>query len=510
MIASSANKLQKCCFEIVNGAMRYGKYRYVVAAVLAFNILLIYNPFIKLRLNPFKLSTYRGHHEPWILSDFNLSSEESVVGINLHNGTITTRPKSSPYHPTDLSLYPELGPPKRKPLLNIHDYDFNGPYVGWPLGRVCNETKQTPGLVFLCDNNSGGIGNIRNFILTCIRYAIQAGASGLVLPKIQQRSDKNLANIFTTGFRPFYYFFDEQHFKYAMSTFCPQIVLYDEVTDIPNATHLKQIVNFYPKSLNIDFDGCDERGVNRHLDKFRLKFDQWLLKKNYSINADEPATVRLKWATFFEWPIYRDGPEFANTFGDLLRIRSDIRQLAAATIRELSISMGLKPNPYAIEASFLGAHLRTESDALSFWPKFDQQSDGYLNAAKTRKLDYIYLASGNMTDSRRFTARALKMYDIKVFTKNDLLQGQEELAALQSLSWDQQGLVDYLVLQKSKYFTGCSFSSFAMNVAVKRHSMTDGIYTRQWISPGDKYSWLVGPFESWYGDWMFMLECLWP
>ncbi|KHJ35131.1 putative alternative oxidase [Erysiphe necator] len=504
------NKLLKRCFEILNGAFQYGKYRYIFAAVLAFNILLIYNPFITSHSNPFKLSTYRKYQDPWVLSDFNFSIEGSETVVEFHNSTKTTRPNPRPYNPTDISMYPELRPHIGKSMLNIHDYDFNGPYVGWPLGRVCNETKQIPGLVFLCDNNSGGIGNIRNFILTCIRYAIHAGASGLVIPKIQQRSEKDLSNIFTTGFKPFYYFFDEPHFKYAMSSFCPQIVLYNEVTDIPNAERLKTIVDFYPKSLNIDFDGCDERGVNRHLDKFRLKFDQWLEKKNIVISLDEPATVRLKWATFFEWPIYRDGPEFANTFGDLLRIRSDIRQLAAATIKELSISMGLKPNPSVIEANFLGAHLRTESDALPFWPKFDQQSDGYLNEAKTRELNYIYLASGNSTDSQRFANRALEMHNIKVYTKNDLLHGKEELAALRSLSWDQQGLVDFLVLQKSTFFTGCSFSSFAMNVAVKRHSMTEGIYTRQWSNPGDRFSWLVGPFESWYGDWMFMFECLWP
>ena len=72
---------------------------------------------------------------------------------------------------------------------------------------------------------------------------------------------------------------------------------------------------------------------------------------------------------------------------------------------------------------------------------------------------------------------------------------------------DQQALVDFLLLTKSDHFTGCSFSSFAMNIAFKRHLMVDGIRTRQWKSPGDEFSTLVGRFESWYGGWMFMYEC---
>ena len=107
-------------------------------------------------------------------------------------------------------------PPTAPRKLSLADYDFNGPYIGWPLARACNETKWQPGLVFVCDNNSGGIGNIRNFILTCIRYGIEAGASGIIMPRIQRRSEENLANIFTTGFQPFGYFFDEKHFTDSM------------------------------------------------------------------------------------------------------------------------------------------------------------------------------------------------------------------------------------------------------------------------------------------------------
>ena len=96
-----------------------------------------------------------------------------------------------------------------------------------------------------------------------------------------------------------------------------------------------------------------------------------------------------------------------------------------------------------------------------------------------------------------------------VTTKLELLKG-DDLQQLTDLTWDQQALVDYLILTKSTHFTGCSFSSFTMNIAFKRHLMTAGIHTRPWKSPGDEFTTLIGRFERWFDDWMFMYECMWP
>jgi len=360
----------------------------------------------------------------------------------------------------------------------------------------------------VCDNNSGGIGNIRNFILTCIRYGIDAGATELIIPRIQRRAEHDLANIFTGGFHPFEYFFDKEHFMDSMSTYCPQMRVRNDTSNVPHADKLLALTEFYPKDLNVDSDGCDARGVNRHLDMFRPKFNGWLRSKRVP-TAAEPVSVRFKWATFFEWPTHRDGPEFSNTFGDLLRIRKDIRELAAMTLSEMEKFAGVTPQPPKLVAPFLGIHLRTESDALGFWPSFDEQSDGYLATGKNRNLVHAYLACGDAKEADRFRVKAGETTKLQVATKLDLLKGAD-LERLMNLSWDQQGLVDFLVLSKSAHFTGCSFSSFAMNIAFKRHVMTRGVNSLQWKSPGDAYSSLIGRFESWYGDWMFMYECMWP
>ena len=506
--------VQKPASEMINGVLRikWWKYRYVVPAALVVNVVLVNHFFFDSSFTEF----IRPPPPP---------GSEAALGQKPApppNGAIPPKPSLAsepavaeptysytPPAPLQEVMALDKVPPTAPRKLSLADYDFNGPYIGWPLARACNETKWQPGLVFVCDNNSGGIGNIRNFILTCIRYGIEAGASGIIMPRIQRRSEENLANIFTTGFQPFGYFFDEKHFTDSMAEFCPQMKIYNDTDHFPHADKKKEAKEFYPKDLNVDLDGCDGRGVNRHLDQFRTKFDAWAVKFENQPSVERPLTLRFKWATFFEWPIMRDGPEFAATFGDLLRIRKDVQELAAYTIMEMAKFAGEEADITKAPPKYLGVHLRTESDALGFWPNFKTQSEGYMKQAETHKLKHAYIASGNATEGHRFGEIAMKNVGLNVTSKVDLLKG-EKLKQLTDLSWDQQALVDFLVLSKSTQFTGCSFSSFAMNIAIKRHLMTDGIFSRKWISPGDAFSTLVGRFESWYGDWMFMYECMWP
>lgn len=54
-------------------------------------------------------------------------------------------------------------------------WEIDGPFNDKPLRDLCMSKSWQPGLVFKCDDAFGGVGNIRNIILTCIRYAIEAG-----------------------------------------------------------------------------------------------------------------------------------------------------------------------------------------------------------------------------------------------------------------------------------------------------------------------------------------------
>lgn len=398
--------------------------------------------------------------------------------------------------------------------------DPEAPFIGWPLARVCKEASWTPGLVFICDNNSGGIGNIRNFILTCVRYAIEAGASGLVMPQIRTRSVKDLADIMR-DYEGFDYFFDGDHFRTSLATHCPQITIYNNTMDIPNAKHPLQHHKITPRNLG-SRGGCDQTDLNRHGDLFGVRFHEWLSEntaraKLPPVSLANPRTIRLNWGVQWDWPVYRDGPEFVATYGGLLKFRDDILKLGKTTtaaMRKYAALSGQAKGSRGGEAGFVGFHLRTENDALQGWPDFSGQATAYLRESSQRGFKAGYLATGNATEASKFVAEANSKYQTRVGTKHDLLRDHqpEALKALEALSWDQQALVDYLVLLESDYFLGVSPSSFSITIALKRHLQMDGLYTRPWKigREGDGRSWLVGRFEGYWKDWLFMYESLWP
>lgn len=165
-----------------------------------------------------------------------------------------------------------------QPLANDIDLsDPDAPFIGWPLKRACNEVEEwLEGVVFMCDNNFGGVGNVRNFILTCVRYAIDAGATGIVMPSIRKRKDDNIKIIFDpSDFRPFNYLFDEQNFRQAMAENCPQMTIFDTWSDVPNIRYLDNgslpdIQKIDPRELDRpDTNRCDFAELDHQTDRFQ-------------------------------------------------------------------------------------------------------------------------------------------------------------------------------------------------------------------------------------------------
>ncbi|KAI1208011.1 uncharacterized protein F4807DRAFT_161986 [Annulohypoxylon truncatum] len=404
------------------------------------------------------------------------------------------------------------------------------PFVAWPLRRVCAEITYVPGLTFVCDNNSGGPGNIRNYILTCVRYAVDAGATALVLPRIRARSASDLDNLFRES-QPFEYMFDEAHFRRAMADACPRIAVYGDVGDVLGAREKAQregrsveriVERVTPKHFGGSRAGCDQRDPNRYTDQFGAAFREWVRSSAAergwapANDVDNPRLIRLSWGVLWDWPVYRDGQEFAATFGGLLKIRDDILDLADTIVALMKmIATATKGTETVAGQSFLGVHLRSEADALPQWPSFDNQTKNYLREAASQGYQgrVAYLASGNETEAEKFRKEAMATLQLGVRSKFDLLENHdEERAKLKELSWDQQALVDFVVLLNCDYFVGVSPSSFSINVALKRHLKEEGLYTRPWKvgGRGDGRSWLVGRFDRYWEDWLFMFDGMWP
>lgn len=433
---------------------------------------------------------------------------------------------SSPYSSTPSTIF--TGPLHQLPR-TVDLSSATAPFVAQPLARVCAEAgAPVPGLVFLCDNNSGGPGNIRNYILTCLRYAAEAGATALVAPRIRARSASDLSDIMKPH-RGLDYLFDAVHFRAGLAAACPGMALYDRLEDVPHVLEKVQREGLYDVEKMIervtprqDFGrrgGCDERDLNRHTDRFRTRFRSWLETSAAErglapVAYESPRLIRLNWGVLWDWEVLRDGPEFVATYGGLLRFRADLVELAGAVVaalrREARATSALSGGR---NESFLAVHLRTEEDALKEWPGFDMQADGYM--AETIRQGYrgglAYLASGSETESLKFRDRAKKVAQLEVRTKFDLLGG-DDLEKLKELTWDQQAVVDFVVLLEADYFLGVSPSSFSINVALKRHLRTGGLYTRPWKvgGLGDGRSHIVGSYTKYWDDWLFMYDGMWP
>jgi hypothetical protein len=98
----------------------------------------------------------------------------------------------------------------------------------------------------------------------------------------------------------------------------------------------------------------------------------------------------------------------------------------------------MNPSKAITPGAFLGAHLRTSSDAQRMgWINYETQKDRYLNLTSAKDLSTIYVASGNPVDVKRFVEAA---YPRNVVTKFDLLEGHEA-AMLKNMTWDQQVLI---------------------------------------------------------------------
>ncbi|GAW14308.1 hypothetical protein ANO14919_037090 [Xylariales sp. No.14919] len=457
----------------------------------------------------------------WYNQVFNTLSQTSRPATNTHTYAATSHSNTAPdtTPPVDLS-------------------SARAPFISWPLRRLCTEQVESkalvPGLVFLCDNNSGGPGNIRNYILTCVRYAIEAGATGLQIPRIRTRSTSDKADLFK-DYQPFSYMFSEAHFRNAIAEACPHISLFPSdgssggLDAIPGVTAKaarenlppeRMVRRITPKEFGGTRGGCDIRDPNRHTDRFGLAFREWMrgLAADLGLRPtswENPTLVRLSWGVLWDWPIIRDGPELAATFGGLLRVREDILELAdrvVQSVKELATERHGGGDGSGSNGLFLGVHLRTEEDALSQWPTYENQSKGYLHEAEKQSFrsGVAYLASGSGKETRRFGEDARVYLGLTVKSKYDLLHGQE-LEKLKSFSWDQQALVDFVVLLESDYFVGVSPSSFSINVALKRHLQKENLYTRPWkVGASDERSWLVGRYLSYWDDWIFMFDGMWP
>lgn len=64
---------------------------------------------------------------------------------------------------------------KEEFVAQMLETEIDGEYNLEPLAALCRSKKQTPGLIVKCKATPGGMGNVRNMMLNCYRFAIEGG-----------------------------------------------------------------------------------------------------------------------------------------------------------------------------------------------------------------------------------------------------------------------------------------------------------------------------------------------
>jgi hypothetical protein len=391
------------------------------------------------------------------------------------------------------------------------------------LKEVCYETHWNKSLIFTCDESVGGIGSIRSSVLHCVRYAIAAGAS-LVLPSIVLRNSSDISNIRTGDRADFEYMFDLPYFLHSIRLSCPGLNIVEYKAKIKDFNSEYDAISLLPESV-VNFTNPIHGqpklekvpGTSFHDPiTWRPDFYGWL-RQFYIKDRKGPVVVDLG-RSYLQYPIGSDGEGFALDFGSILKFRPDVRRLATQVVLGITgqYAQGTNLTADYYPSTFFGVHLRTEKDAREGWharnstlASFEVQSKIYLEQAMKSNTSVIYVATGDRSQAAKFAisvANNKNTTNIPVVTKFDFLQGTG-LAELEALTWDQQALVDFLVMLKASDFAGVGHSTFAWNIALKRHTFVkeqNHLNGPQMLS--DSLSQIYGNV----GGYREYAACLWP
>ncbi|KAK7745047.1 hypothetical protein SLS53_003282 [Cytospora paraplurivora] len=263
-------------------------------------------------------------------------------------------------HPTTRERYAQvLRSFKNEKRLFVADYlesEIDGSFDGRELAKLCASKVWRPedkALILTCEPVTGGIAAVKNGILHCIRFSIEIGAQ-LVLPRIIRRSPADISNIIGDPYakgQPIDYMFSSEHLLASLRDHCPQMRVHRSLDDLYDRPTLLKPLAVNLAMLTDRFTDVDGQMVPdvavAVAGGLRARFDDLYARELPPESRRYPVRVDLQNAQGapFTWPAAGDGEAARQDFGRLLRVREDLRVLAASALYNLARRFGLPLDP---------------------------------------------------------------------------------------------------------------------------------------------------------------------
>lgn len=294
------------------------------------------------------------------------------------------------------------------------------------------------------------------------------------------------------------YLIDEHHLRRRLNEYCPKLVIHPADYEDSRIRRLPAISPVLDLHINSHLqEGMPpEFAVPTAPEQWPYALDEWIESSTDGKppSVESPVAFPLQ-SIMFAWPTSYDPPSLVRHFSELVRPLDDAKILAASALlimqerfgTHIDFRTGNKPSVHV--NAFVGIHLRVEKDATDYdWLSYEDQINYVKQRLRGRKGGstlpaatdmpdtdkmVIYVASGDEPGIARL---AEDIAPITVVTKNDLLpEGTSAGAALRNMAWDQQALVDMLILEHSGYFIGVRDSTFSWHLAMRRAAAVNWI-----------------------------------
>lgn len=302
----------------------------------------------------------------------------------------------------------------------------------------------------------GGLTNARSRLQTCIRWAMDAGASELIVPHVVGRLGDNQvdwAGAVTCSDE----WFDMAQLGATLEANCPRLKIRvcPSDGDDEDGSEATPTVRRGRSWNELDFPGS-YKGSFRELVVSSLKEEGFDIA---SVSPENP--VVLDYADAYLGWNYSASGELGTVQKELLGAINYHPDL-------LSMGAGLARNPRLRNGEFIAVHFRGESDWPDEWGSREDQTrlyTEYLEEIRQNEIEShlrdVYVSCGDKEAIERFRQH-LRPRGFRVHDKSSLLEDDHELRdRIEALDFDRRAVVDYGLLLGAKYFMGVSYTVFS-------------------------------------------------